>query len=350
MDIGNREKIKENRIPFPSIQFLLLFSILQTANIFFMQRILLSVILLAFIGGFWFVRTIANPVSNDATVHRFVIVEGEGVNAISRNLKREGLIKNSFAFETYVWLKDQERSLIAGVYELRPTMSIRDVTRKLVIGDTVSRERDITILEGWDRRKIGVYLQQEHVASFDEFMDATEGMEGRLFPDTYRIYTDATVRDVVQKMTETFDRKVTQGLVHEIANSKRSLHDILTLASILELEVRSEEEMRMAADLFLRRIKIGMPLQSDATINFLTSAKRPQPTLDDLEVESPYNTYKYRGLPPGPIGNPGLLAIRAALLPLPNQYLFYLTTKDDGHAVFAKTFDDHIRNRNKYLR
>ncbi|MBI4281601.1 endolytic transglycosylase MltG, partial [Candidatus Uhrbacteria bacterium] len=194
------------------------------------------------------------------------------------------------------------------------------------------------------------YLEKEDVAKTKEFLEKTKDLEGYLFPDTYRIFKDATVQEIVVKMRANFDRKVTSEMRSEIKKQKKTLDEILIMASMLEREVRSPEEMQIVSDIFWRRLAIGMPLQADSTINFVVGGKRPRATYDDLKIDSPYNTYKYRGLPPGPIGNPGLSAITAAIYSKKNDYWFFLTTEDDGHAVFAKTLDEHNRNRGKYLK
>lgn len=309
-------------------------------------------------GFFWFRYTLNAPAcpasdcgaGTNITPRHFVIATGEGVNTISRNLKTAGLIRNAFVFETYLWWKNLEGRLIAGDYDLKPSLSIRALTRVLVAGETVSRERDITILEGWTRRDIAEYLEQEGVVKANDFLDATKDLEGYLFPDTYRIFKDATVQEIVVKMRANFDRKVGSEMRADIKKQKKTLDAIVIMASILEREVRTPEEQNFASDVFWRRLAIGMPLQADSTINFVVGGKRPRATYDDLKIDSPYNTYKYRGLPPGPIGNPGLSAITAAIYPKKNDYWFFLTTEDDGHAIFGKTLDEHNRNRARYLR
>ncbi len=314
-------------------------------------RIFIFVAIVAGVASlFWFRYTIGVPAGNDAALRRFVIASGEGVNAISRNLKSTGLIRNSFVFETYLWFRNLEGRLIAGEYELKPSFSIRELTRVFVAGETVSRERDITILEGWTRKDIAEYLEKEGVTPAKEFLARTKELEGYLFPDTYRIFKDATVEEIIVKMRANFDRKVTSEMRADIAKQKKTLDKILIMASILEREVRTPEEMQIVSDIFWRRLAIGMPLQADSTINFIVGEKRPRATYDDLKIDSPYNTYKYRGIPPGPIGNPGLSAITAAIYPKKNDYWFFLTTEDDGRAIFGKTLDEHNRNRAKYLK
>ena len=177
-------------------------------------------------------------------------------------------------------------------------------------------------------------------------------LEGYLFPDTYRFFVKATAADIVEKMVAEMSEKL--GRAYEVTGSvwvdpDFSVHEVLTLASIVEREVANPEDMAMVADIFLKRLQAGIALQSDATINYIISGDDPSPSLADLEVESEYNTYKYPGLPPGPISNPGLIAIEAVLNPTSNDYYYFLTT-EDGEVVYSRTFAEHVANKVIYLR
>lgn len=315
----------------------------------FIRRIIAIIFFIGLAAAAWFVLALVRPAGADDTTRLFTIVPGQGVNEISRNLSEAGLVRSPLAFETYLWLRNLEGRLIAGEYELRPSLSAVALTNLLTSGAALSRERTITTLEGWSRREIAAYLEDAMNIRAADFLTASEGQEGYLFPDTYRVYKDATAADIVRIMRATFDVKVTDDLRASATQQKRTLAEVITLASILEKEVRSFEEQRMAADLFLRRLKIGMPLQADSTVNFVTGKKTPGISFADRDMDSPYNTYQHRGLPPGPIGNPGLQVIRAALDPLPNQFWYFLTTEDDGRAIFSKTLEEHNRNKAKYL-
>jgi UPF0755 protein len=149
-------------------------------------------------------------------------------------------------------------------------------------------------------------------------------------------------------MLDNFDKKLTQDLRDEIARQKKTIFEIVTMASILEKEVQTDEDRAMVADIFWRRLKAGMPLQADSTINYITGKSDSRANLTDIQIDSPYNTYKYPGLPVGPIGNPGLSAIKAAIYPKANGYWYFLTT-DDGKVIYAKSFDEHKANKAKYL-
>jgi UPF0755 protein len=150
-------------------------------------------------------------------------------------------------------------------------------------------------------------------------------------------------------LLEHFQKKTSGDFFAEATASGRSFYDIVTMASIIEKEVRGEEDRQKVADIFWRRLGIGMALQADSTVNYATRKNLPSVTAKDLEVDSRYNTYKYPGLPPGPIANPGMTALIAAIRPLKNTDWFFLTDKD-GNVHYAKTFDEHIRNKQKYLR
>jgi UPF0755 protein len=159
------------------------------------------------------------------------------------------------------------------------------------------------------------------------------------FSGTYRVFRDATISDVVEKMVATLEEKITSEMREEISRQGKTIHEIITMASILEKEISTQKDRRLVADIFYKRLAAGMPLQSDATVNYATGKSVARASLDDLSVESLYNTYKYKGLPPGPICNPGFEAIEAAIYPLANEYWYFLTTPN-GEVIYSKTHDD----------
>ncbi|MFA7663080.1 MAG: endolytic transglycosylase MltG, partial [Patescibacteria group bacterium] len=172
---------------------------------------------------------------------------------------------------------------------------------------------------------------------------------GYIFPDTYHITTTATAEEIMDKALSNFGNKLTPELRAEIKAQGKTIYEIITLASIVENEVAKAEDMKIVAGIFWNRLDIGMGLQSDATINYITSGKTTRPTADDLKIDSPYNTYKYRGLPPGPIANPGIASIEAVINPTKTDYLYFLTTPDK-QTIFSKTFEEHVAAKNKYLK
>lgn len=226
----------------------------------------------------------------------------------------------------------------------------------------------IRVLEGWDNQEIAAYLEAQGLVNKDDFLtvvsknlnsfvndfDFLQGkpadvdLEGYLFPDTYRVFKNTSSEEVAKKMLNNFGKKLLPEMREEIKRRHRSIFEIITLASIIEKEVRGEDNMKLIADIFYKRLNAGMALQSDATINYITGKGLVQPTAEDLKIDNPYNTYKYRGLPPSPISNPGLEAIMAAIYPKSNPYYYFLTTKD-GKVIYAKNYQEHLQNKRNYL-
>jgi UPF0755 protein len=337
--------------------------------------ILLVIIVVAVIGR-W---NVFSPASSSAEEKIFVIKKGEGVNEISQHLEEQNFIKSKFVFELYVWYKNLQSKFQAGEHKLRQNMQMMEIISVLTSGGKTN-ERDIKILEGWNNAEIADYLDREGVVNKDVFLKTTmnyelgirnyefledrptgASFEGYLFPDTYRIYKEIPdkfldggkdkdylmAEHIIKKMLDNFDQKFTADLREEIRRQKKTIFEIVTMASIIEKEARGED-MAMAADIFWRRIDEGIALQSDATVNYATGKYETQPSLDDLEIDSPYNTYKYRDLPAGPIGNPGLEAIRAAIYPKANNYWYFLHAKD-GQIIYSKNFEEHRANKARYL-
>jgi UPF0755 protein len=304
----------------------------------------------------------------------FTIEQGEGVHVISRNLKQAGLIDSSFIFESYIWLLRTDQKIIAGRYQLNRNLNIPQITKAIMAGPDQQPDQ-LTFIEGWNRHEYADVLTK---AGFhgDAFLTITASstlwrddyqltdavplghtLEGFLFPDTYQVARDSDEITLVSKMLANFERKVTPQMIQDMIKQNRSLYEVITMASIIEKEVPQSGDKKMIADIFWKRIKAGIGLQSDATVNFaqcLTAAdvvnceKTTRPSLDDLQLDSPYNTYKYKGLPPGPISNPGLESIQAALYPTPNPYYYFLTDLK-GKVYYARNLEEHKKNRELYL-
>ena len=189
-------------------------------------------------------------------------------------------------------------------------------------------------------------------SSQDKFVflpvDNVVSLEGFLFPDTYRVFEKTTAAEIIEKMLDNFSVKYTEQMRQDTAKGNMTIYQIVTLASVIEKEVRTDTDRKIAAGIFYDRLNLGVPLQSDATVNYVTGKNLLQPTNDDISVDSLYNTYKYKGLPPGPICNPSLSSIMAAIYPEKSDY-FYFLTRPDGSTVFSKTYEEHLANKRKYL-
>ncbi|TAN58763.1 endolytic transglycosylase MltG [Patescibacteria group bacterium] len=328
------------------------------------------IVIVVVVGGFgYFYFGVYGKIANPAPEKEFTVTKGESGKMIGKNLKDLGLIKDRFLFETEVWLRGSEKEFAAGNYKLPEKASIADLVK--ILTTAAKREQvKITIPEGLSNKEIAKIWEEKKIGMADDFLakasvkDSREiipgstydflalkqkgaDLEGYLYPDTYYVFKDSQPEDLIKKMLDNFENK-TKDILAEIQSSGKDFHDILTLASIIEREVPKTSERPIIAGLFLKRIQIGMALQSDATVNYATGKYKLQPTYDDLQVNSPYNTYKYRGLPPSPIGNPSISSIKAVLNPEQSEYLYFLS-KPTGETVFSKTLEEHNENKAKYL-
>lgn len=324
----------------------------------------LVIIIAVFVGlnqarNFWFKKA---PKSREPI--EVTIQAGDSSTAIAKNLEDEGLIKSVFWYKVYLKLSGTATNLKPGVFELTKGNSYKRITSTLGVAE--SEEIQITFPEGFSL----LQMQERVVNAFDiteaewrlatgvespleshEFVVSAQkpddiDLEGYLFPSTYRFFADATAEDIVKRMID--EMQVQIALQSVAAPPDMTMHEVLTLASIVQKEVRHEEDMLRVAGIFHNRLDIGMPLQSDATVNYFTNKGMPSPTFADIEIEHPYNTYTIAGLPPGPIASPGIMAIRTTMAPEEHNYLFFLTSPD-GTAYYAETFEQHVANR-VYLR
>jgi UPF0755 protein len=342
--------------------------------------IVIIILILAAVVAGWLFKMVFLGQSGSGTVKDFTIESGQGVHQIVKNLKDQHLIENGYILETYIWLKKAGNKILAGEHRIRDNWSIHQLVNALISGSALENERLIKILEGWDLRDISQYLERENVCTAKDFLDLVGypavdynynkelprpkdfshdyeflnekpgnlSLEGYLFPDTYRIFKTATAEQVVRKMLDNFDKKITSEMLGVIEQKDQKLFDILTLASIIEKEAKTFEDKKRVAGVYYNRLKAGMALQADPTVNYINDKATDRPSLDDLESDSPYNTYKYPGLPMGPICNPGLDSIMAAIYPEVNDYYYFINTPE-GEMIFAKTFEEHKKNRVKYF-
>ncbi|MDD3190507.1 MAG: endolytic transglycosylase MltG [Candidatus Pacebacteria bacterium] len=317
-------------------------------------------------------KSIDEPLNaNDQSMTIFTIESGQGVKEIAANLDAARLISGGGFFEIYVWQNDLGSNLRTGEYELSPSMTIAEMVELFATGEygIKSNEIRVSIPEGFSNGEITKRMLERGIISEDDIdlnnldidlaeyaflpdSDNTEdALQGYLFPDTYNFYKGTSLEDVAEKMLDNFDSKLTEKMRQDIKDSGMAIDEVITLASIVEREAGNKEEMSTIASVFYNRLKIGQPLQSDATVNYVTGAGRAMPTFADLEIDSPYNTYKYAGLPPTPICNPGLDAIKAAIYPDETDYYYFLTTQDEEQRTyFSKTYEEHLRNKAAYLK
>ncbi|MEK7560829.1 MAG: endolytic transglycosylase MltG [Patescibacteria group bacterium] len=304
------------------------------------------------------------------------IPSDSGARAIGSILKTEGAIRSRWVFVLYAALTGQASALKPGRYVFSSRDTIPAIARAIAEGRAVYVE--VVIPEGWTAEDIASRLFRLDVLTKDIFLSFVstppggfaarfdflgsgasaprQSLEGYLFPDTYRFSAGGEAEAVADAFLKNFGAKLTPALRAAAENRGRTIRDIVIMASILEREVVSNDDRAVVSGILWKRLKAGMPLQVDATISYILkieagAGQRPDGklTTDDLAIDSPYNTYKFAGLPSGPIGNPGISAIAAAIDPRETPYLYYLS-RPDGVTVFSRTLKEHNAAKARYLR
>ncbi len=301
-----------------------------------------------------------SPSSSEVDV---IIARGSKATEIGEKLAEREVIQSQFLFRALVSLQRQEEKLQAGVYRFPPHVALPNVIAMLLRGGRPLAAM-VRIPEGSSSREIARILfermhipeeaflaivQQPSTGLLSDFPWLPEqahrvGLEGYLFGDTYELRKDSRAEEVVRKMLFTFEQKALPVLKKAPKGYPLNLHETLTLASIVEREVATWEDRRLVTDLFLRRLRYTIALQADSTVNFVTGKNVSRASLTDLETVSPYNTYKVRGLPPGPIANPTVLTFWAVIQPLRNPYWYFLTDRA-GTVYYSRTFAEHVQKK-----
>lgn len=330
--------------------------------------ILAIVFIITIVSG---VKDFWNTRGTDVTEEEIVVEEGDALVSIIPQLQEKLGVK-PFWIKVYARVS-KDCFVQPGTFWIPKNASYANIC--VALEGYYGNEVTLTIPEGFSLAQIGVRV----LATFPDitqsewdvmtginspleahpFVMAAEkprdvDLEGYLFPDTYRFFADATAEQIVNTMLDEMQEKYEQvAKEHEtemlFSSFFMTVHQRLTLASIVEKEVRQPDTRATVAGIFTNRLIIGMPLQSDATINYIIDGDDPSPTLADLEVDSLYNTYQHAGLPPGPIASPGLSALTATLNPTDTDYMYFLTT-DEGAIYYAETHDEHVANKMRYLR
>jgi peptidoglycan lytic transglycosylase G len=294
----------------------------------------------------------AAPTSNSITAE--VRVEpGDSLAAVARKLRDQKVILNEKVFSFWARLAGVEKKIHRGLYRFDSSLSAREILDRMVMGKAVFQS--ITIPEGLTIKEIAELLGKMQIADREKFLTQAsdpellvslgheaKGLEGYLFPDTYHFTPATPEKDILLAMAERF-RKAIQPLMAELSDGDRlSPHDIVTLASVVEKETGVEAERPLVAAVFRNRLKRQMPLQSDPTVIYGLKNFDGNLTRRDLRDPSPFNTYRTTGLPPGPICNPGLSSIQAALHPADVPYLYFVS-KNDGTHLFSESLEEHNR-------
>lgn len=298
--------------------------------------------------GFWGYQQLQPAVGDDSEMVRFVVRPGESVTSIANRLEENGLVRNALVFRITARALEIEKSIQAGSFELRASDSTQEIAQALTKG---TQDTWITLPEGLRSEEIAEIVASNDtlsVFSKEEFLEASQGLEGTLYPDTYLVPSAITAPTLVSLLTNTFENKAA-------ALDSELTADELVLASLIQREARTPAQMQLVSGILHNRISIGMPLQVDATLQY---AKGQDPDTGkwwntplgvDRQLDSPFNTYQNPGLPPRPIANPGFDALYAVQNPAETDDLFYIHAPD-GQMYTALTLDQHNENINQHLR
>ncbi|AIQ57227.1 aminodeoxychorismate lyase [Paenibacillus borealis] len=339
-----------------------------------MRTVLILILVLAAAagGGAWYIWNGMQPVEPAGPAVTVTIEKGMGSSQIADLLEEKGIIKNGLFFKGYLKWVQEGSSFKAGTYNVSPGDSYDTLISRMNEGDVVKEETVVfTIPEGYTAVQVADKLAEawgQKAEVFLQLIDSGAGLEavgtlgipenkelrhrleGYLFPETYELAKDSTPQQVIEAMLEQLVKKLDTipEWKAKLANRGLTLHELMTVASLVEREVVVNEERPLVAGIIYNRLDKGQKLEIDATVQYLLDKQKERLYEKDLKVESPYNTYKQEGLPPGPISSPGLASIEAAMTPEISEYFFYVTKKDgsQGH-LFAKTYKEHLANIEK---
>jgi UPF0755 protein len=304
----------------------------------------------------------SEPFKGYEEAEQFVTIEpGSGTRSIGQRLIEAGVIRNDMTFRAALWRSGRARSLQAGEFRFDRPMTPTEVIDKIARGDIYNRR--ITFPEGLNIREMARIYEQQRFGKAEAFLDAAKDakaihdidaaatdLEGYLFPETYSVPRDTTAAKLVSLMVGRFRQLFTNDMQRSAQALDLTPRQAVTLASLVEKETAQPSERPIVAAVYLNRLKIGMGMQADPTVIYaLQRAGRYDGNLrrEDLSFDSPYNTYRYAGLPPGPIASPGLASLQAAVAPAAVDYLYFVSRNDGSH-VFARTLAEHNENVRQY--
>ncbi|MDE0642683.1 MAG: endolytic transglycosylase MltG [bacterium] len=309
------------------------------------------------------------PIEVEAGITRLVVIPpGSSARTIAGILTREGVVSSAVEFEARVRTKEAGELLKAGTYELVTGTDPDEIVDLLIAGPTLNVFR-VTVIEGLRLEEIlevlagasGSYSKEDFSQAltggevessylperFEGSEVPTEAWEGLLFPATYEFFNDAPPAEILQRMSTEMEDRLSRYDWVPVTERGYSVYQGLVMASLIEAEAAVDEDRPLIAGVINNRLEIGMPLQIDATVLYALGDRGRSPTLDDLEYDSPYNTYQVGGLPPTPIGAPGAKSIEAVLDPSIHEYLFYVLTSEDGSHSFFREYEDFLEAKNQ---
>ncbi len=288
------------------------------------------------------------------------IAPGMDARSIGQMIVNKGVIDNRLKFILLAKINGYEDKFKVGVFDLYKGMGTQAALDRLISGDVVSMK--FTIPEGFTVKDIAHRLNDLEIANESEFLLAAKNYapydyiekkpnvifraEGFLFPDTYTVATDIDVDTILEMMSTDLDMRLDDQIRAQLKEKNLSIYDLITLASLVEKEAKFDEDRSIIAQVFFKRLELGMPLQTDATLQYLMDAPKEDVLISDTEIDSPYNTYQHAGLPPGPIANPGMESIEAVLNPATTDYLYFVADRE-GKNYYSYTYEEHLARVNE---
>ena len=275
--------------------------------------------------------------TTDKKVH-VKITAGMTTGEIAAQLEEKGVITSSLKFRILSRIRGYDDQMKLGTYVFTAGMTDDEVFEKILNGEKYLVDKEDFLKAAED------FEPYPYMKKHKDVMYAAEGF---LFPDTYTVESDASVEDILNMMANEFDSRLTLAMREKARQMDLSVYDLITLASLVEREVRYPEDRPVVAQVFLKRLKINMPLQTDASLQYLMDAPKEDVSIEDTKIDSPYNTYQHGGLPPGPIASPGIESIKAVLNPTDTDYLYFVADRD-GHNHYSTTYAEHLELVNQY--
>ena len=329
---------------------------------------ILIVLLLIVLSGWvcfsiWMSKESGPSIPGSTETVLITIPQGMSTKSIGELLASGDIISDALVFRLKSRLEGYDGKFKAGEYSLSSGMTMDEIMDLLLEGHRNTQR--FTIPEGYDLKRTADKLEEQGLIDREAFFkeiregdfdywfidglkEGSSRLEGFLYPDTYEIYINAGEHDIIDKMLSQFSKVFNEDRINRMNELGMNLNEIITLASIIEREAVISEDRPVIAGVFLKRLDMGMPLQSCATVQYILGEQKPVLSTADTKIQSPYNTYVNKGLPPTPVCSPGIESIDAALWPETTDYLFFLA-KGDGSHVFSVTYEEHIRNKAKYI-
>ncbi|GAA0484139.1 endolytic transglycosylase MltG [Alkalibacterium sp. s-m-22] len=342
--------------------------------------ILIILLIILVVSGYHYYTTSLEPL--EAESNEDVPVEipiGSSRTDIARILEENNIIRSAFVFNYHLRFTGEE-GFQAGYYLFSPSMSTDEIVTYLQEGGTPITEEStgrLTIPEGYTIEQVAIVVENQTEYTIEEFFELVEDdafleasaerypqllegaldlreetlytLEGYLYPATYEVFADTTLEELVTQMLGRMNQVMEQYYA-EIEERETTVHEILTMASFIEREGITYEDRELISGVFYNRLEINMPLQTDVSVTYALGEHQERITYDDLEVDSPYNLYKHRGLGPGPVNNPDEESIRASMNPAETDYMFFLADLSTRKIYFSETYEQHLEYQNKYLR